>query len=109
MRSLCLSVLLISNVLFGAGFSGSDTSVDPTYLRAYDEWKAEQVADLKANWLPLAGLFWLKPGENNFGADPGNAIELPAGSAPAHSGTFILESDRVTVRLNHGTNASIAS
>src|SRR5258707_4889372 len=42
-------------------------AADASYLQSFDKWKAELVDDLKQNWLPLAGLFWLKPGENKFG------------------------------------------
>src|SRR5580765_3338154 len=47
---------------------------DPAYQQSFDKWKGELVEGLKREWLPLAGLFWLKPGENSFGSDPKNAI-----------------------------------
>jgi uncharacterized protein (DUF1684 family) len=71
--------------------------VDPTYRQSFEKWKAELVDDLKQNWLPLAGLFWLKPGENSFGSDAGNAIVFPKG--PAHAGVFVLQGDEVTLKL----------
>src|SRR5579885_2035535 len=37
---------------------------DAEYVQSFNKWKAELVQDLKQNWLVLAGLFWLKPGEN---------------------------------------------
>lgn len=55
-------------------------AVDPAYQQAFDKWKGELVEDLKQEWLPLAGLFWLKPGENGFGSDPKNAIVFPQGA-----------------------------
>ena len=62
--------------------------MDPAYQQAFDQWKNELVEDLKQEWLPLAGLFWLKPGENTFGTDPKNAVVFPKG--PAHAGSFNL-------------------
>jgi uncharacterized protein len=53
-------------------------------VQSFEKWKAEQVDDLKQNWLPLAGLFWLKPGVNNFGTAPENAVVFPKG--PTHAG-----------------------
>jgi hypothetical protein len=50
-----------------------------TYVRSFEKWKAEQTEDLKQNWLPLAGLYWLKPGANTFGSDPSNAAVFPKG------------------------------
>jgi len=59
---------------------------DAAYLQSFAKWKAELVDDLKQNWLPLAGLFWLKPGQNSFGSDANNGIVFPKG--PAHAGAF---------------------
>jgi uncharacterized protein (DUF1684 family) len=80
-------------------------AVDPAYLQSFDKWKAGLVDDLKQNWLPLAGLFWLKPGENTFGSDAGNAIVFPEG--PAHAGVFVLQGDEVTAQLVPDAHATI--
>ena len=85
-------------------FAVSD-AIDPAYQQSFDNWKAELVDDLKQNWLPLAGLFWLKPGENTFGSESGNAIVFPKG--PAHAGVFVLQGDEVTVKLMPDAHATI--
>jgi hypothetical protein len=97
------AVLLVS---VGARRAASSEVPDAAYLQSFEKWKAEQTDDLKANWLSLAGLFWLKPGANTFGSDPGNAIVFPKG--PAHAGEFDLAGREVTLRLNPGTQATIA-
>jgi uncharacterized protein (DUF1684 family) len=74
------------------------TAVDPAYRQSFDKWKAEQVDDLKKNWLVLAGLFWLKPGDNTFGSDAANAIVFPKG--PAHAGVFTLQGEDVIVKFS---------
>ena len=51
---------------------------DAAYVKDFDKWKAELVDDLKQNWLPLAGLFWLKPGDSVFGSDSNNPIVSPS-------------------------------
>jgi uncharacterized protein (DUF1684 family) len=81
-------------------------SVDAAYQQSFDQWKGELVDDLKQEWLPLAGLFWLKPGENSFGTDPKNAIVFPKG--PATAGSFHLEGKTVTARFAPGSNAVIS-
>ena len=53
------------------------TAPDAAYVQSFEKWKAEQTADLKENWLPLAGLFWLKPGANTFGSDPAQCDRVP--------------------------------
>ena len=63
------------------------------------------VDDLKQRWLPLAGLFWLKPGANAFGSAEDNPIVLPSG--PAHAGTFTLKGENVSVQFAEGTLAKI--
>jgi len=75
------------------------------YQRSFDSWKAALVDDLKKNWLPLAGLFWLKPGENTFGHASDNAVIFPKG--PVHAGVFNLQGGDVTIELSseaHATN-----
>src|SRR5271157_3099964 len=84
---LCVSVVLLAGMTSAADAPSS--APDAAYLRDYEKWKAELADDLKQNWLPLAGLFWLKPGENSFGTDEGNAIVFPKG--PAHAGVFELQ------------------
>ena len=84
----------------------SAVSVDSAYQQSFEKWKGELVDDLKEEWLPLAGLFWLKPGENSFGTDPKNAIVFPKG--PAHAGLFTLQGKTVTVQFAPGANATIA-
>lgn len=89
------------------GFAQATPALDAAYQTAFEKWKADLVEDLKQNWLPLAGLFWLKPGDNTFGTDSANAIVLPKGSAPARGGVFILQGKEVTVKFTSGASATI--
>src|SRR5258708_12679605 len=83
----------------------STASVDPGLQESFGEWKGELVEDLKEEWLPLAGLFWLKPGENNFGTDPRKTIVFPKG--PAQGGAFTLQGKAVTAKFSVAANATI--
>ena len=74
---------------------------DPAaYRKEIETWRQERLTGLKREdgWLTLVGLYWLKPGENRFGSDPGNPVILPAGKAPGVAGSLTL--DGKTVRLN---------
>ena len=82
-------------------------AIDPAYQASVEKWKTEMAEDLKQNWLPLAGLFWLKPGENTFGSDAGNTFVLPKNSAPAHGGSFLLQGKDVSVKFASGATATI--
>jgi len=81
---------------------------DQSYRESFAKWKADLVEDRRENWLPLVGLYWLKPGENSFGIDASNALVLPSGTAPAHAGSFKLQGKEVTVEFQTGVAGSVA-
>jgi uncharacterized protein len=105
-----LGVMLVAVCLLCGIVSAADKpsspAVDPAYQQSFEKWKGELVDDLKQEWLPLAGLFWLKPGGNSFGTDPNNTIVFPKG--PAHAGSFTLQGRRVTAQFAPGADATIA-
>jgi len=92
--------------LCGSSFA-QNAKVDPAYQQSFDKWKTDLVADLKENWLPLAGLFWLKPGDNAFGSDQKNPVALPAGSCAPQAGVFSLQGKDVTVKFAAGVPAKV--
>jgi uncharacterized protein (DUF1684 family) len=98
--------LLLLSAGASTGASSSIAAPDAAYVQSFEKWKAEQIADLKQNWLPLAGLYWLKPGANNFGTDAGNALVFPKG--PAHAGEFDLAGKDVTIKLLPEGHAKVA-
>jgi len=55
-------------------------------------------------WLNLVGLFWLKEGENKFGAHSSNDIVFPQDKAADYMGSFFLTGNEVTVTINSGVN-----
>jgi uncharacterized protein (DUF1684 family) len=72
------------------------------------KWREERQAKLRAEdgWLTVAGLFWLKDGENTFGSEKSNDIELPQ-SAPSKAGSFLLKQGKVILRLNPGIQMTL--
>lgn len=96
----------IAGLWLGSIWAGAADAGDAAYQQSFDQWKAELVDDLKQNWLNLAGLFWLKPGENAFGSDKSNPIVFPKG--PARAGSFVLQNDEVTVKFLPGVAAKLA-
>src|SRR5437867_1367448 len=99
-RKIAIAALLITTSLVAAV-----EPPDADYLKSFEKWKAELVDGRKQHWLPLAGLFWLKPGESTFGSAPDNAIVLPSG--PAHAGVFERQDKAVIVQLQSGVEAKI--
>jgi len=61
-------------------------------------WRAQRAANLQVpeGWLSLIGLGWLKEGDNSFGSDADNRIQIN-GKAPAHVGVVRLE--KTSLRL----------
>jgi hypothetical protein len=88
----------------------SPALADETYRAEVQKWRADRETQLKKDggWLTLAGLFWLKEGENRFGTDPAGDIVLPEGAAPAKAGVFELRAEQVTVALQPGATGRIA-
>ena len=103
--AVLLVAMVVSMPLGIASAADGPAVVDPAYQQSFEKWKGDLVEDLKQEWLPLAGLFWLKPDENSFGADAKNAIVFPKG--PAHAGSFTLRGQVVTVKFAPGVNAVI--
>ncbi len=102
-KSLSIIALVAFAVL--TLIAASPKEPDPAYVQSFEKWKAEQTADLKENWVPLAGLFWLKPGTNAFGSDRSSPIVFPKG--PAHAGEFDLNGTEVTLKLLPEVKATI--
>lgn len=77
------------------------------YAASIETWRAEREARLTADdgWLTVAGLFFLREGENGFGSDPLHDIVLPSG--PADAGAFVLRDGRVTLRAAAGATVSV--
>ena len=84
-------------------------AADESYRAEVRRWRADREARLKADggWLTVAGLFWLKEGENRFGTDAAGDVVLPAGSAQAQAGVFTLKGERVSVSLLPGTRGRV--
>jgi uncharacterized protein len=81
-------LLLLSSIVF---------KIDD-YEKEIMEWRKGRVEELKNEngWLNLAGLFWLKEGENSFGSDISNDIIFPNGRAKPFMGKFVLANGVVT-------------
>ncbi len=61
------------------------------------EERAERLRTSEKSWLGLAGLFWLKEGNNTFGSDPGCNFVLPP-TAPQKAGVFTFKNGLVTIK-----------
>jgi uncharacterized protein (DUF1684 family) len=62
------------------------------YIREVEQFRAHRQIEIAGEdgWITLAGLFWLKNGQNRVGSDPECEVALPL-SAPKRAGTIKVE------------------
>jgi len=105
---LFVTALLAGAALWAAGAKAPAPTAAPpdpaAYRKEIEAWRQERLTSLKKEdgWLTLVGLYWLKPGENRFGSDPGNPVILPQGKAPALAGTLTREGEVVRLAVQPG-------
>lgn len=87
-------LLLLVIVLFASRTFAQSTK---SFQQDMNEWKQKRINALKdANgWLNLTGLYWLKPGKNNFGSDESNELVYQHPEMPKNAGYFNLENHQV--------------
>jgi len=88
---------------------GKKASKDPVYDAEITNWHNKRIENLKREngWLNLAGLYWLKPGENKFGSDTSNDIIFPK-EAPAKIGIIILKDSTAHLIVNNNVDVTVA-
>jgi uncharacterized protein (DUF1684 family) len=94
-------------MLWGCGPGKPD--VDPVqYGQDIKAWQLKRLQRLttETGWLTLAGLGWLKQGENRVGSDSANAVVTPPGKAPAWIGSIFLKGDSMTFRAAKGVEVT---
>jgi uncharacterized protein len=81
---------------------------DPAYASEISNWQNRRVQNLKkeTGWLNLAGLYWLKQGENSIGSAPSNDIIFPSG-APLKIGTITLIDSVAKLNVTENVNVAI--
>lgn len=92
----------VSAILFiGCSSSGQDSKTSQSYRAQIEAWHKKRVERLskKDSWLSLAGLFWLKSGENTFGSGKKNGLVFPQGKAPEYLGKIILTPNKIQAVL----------
>ena len=81
-------------------------SQEKTFKEDVAQWDAKRIASLKSanGWVNLAGLFWLAPGENKFGAASDNEIVFNDPRFPGHLGMFVLNDKEVIWKTAAGND-----
>jgi uncharacterized protein (DUF1684 family) len=96
--ALSLSAVWLATAMLGA--------VDVAARKETEAWRAKHEADYRKEYVPLAGLFSLKPGPNTVGSGAANSIVLPK-SAPAVVGRFVLNGKTVSFEPQPGAAVTL--
>ena len=101
--------MILCALFLGAMVLAQPTAPDPEYTAEIEQWRQGREARLRSEdgWLSLAGLFWLKEGENTVGAGSSNDIVLPKGSAPERLGVFEFHKGAVSFRSSQGDSVTV--
>jgi uncharacterized protein (DUF1684 family) len=80
--------------------------MDAASRKEAEAWRMQHEASYRREYVPLAGLFALKPGPNTAGSAPTNNIVLPK-SAPATIGRFVLTGRNVRFEPQPGARVTM--
>ena len=84
--------------------AGRIAAADAAHVKEVEAWRAKHEADYTKEYVPLAGLFFLKSGPNTAGSASSSDIVLPK-SLPASIGRFVYQNN--TVRFEPRAGAPV--
>ena len=97
-----MKFFLISLSYFLVGLSSIQGQTAASYtasIKHFDTLRINALTD-KNGWLNLAGLYWLKPGNNTFGSAKTNALVFKHKNMPAVLGKFKVAGNRVSFEFD---------
>ncbi len=99
--------------VLGAGAASAAGTAEPQVTAAAEHaaisaWRTRRADSLTSDtgWLTLAGLFWLKPGDNSFGRAASNALVLDNAALADSAGSFVLSADKVRFVARPGSGVT---
>jgi uncharacterized protein len=94
--------VVINKITMGTVFSLALVTASPNMdsQQQVERWRAQHQKALAADdgWLTVAGLDWLKEGENRVGADPTSEVPLPDHSLPERVATIAYHSGQAVLQ-----------
>lgn len=99
-RTAALSTLVVALATTVLG------AMDAASRKKVEEWRKQHEASYRKAYVPLAGLFALKPGANPAGSAASNAIVLPK-ATPAVIGRFVLDGKNVRFEPQTGVTVTM--
>jgi uncharacterized protein (DUF1684 family) len=86
-------------ILFQANVQGQTSAAYTASIKHFDTLRINALTD-KNGWLNLAGLYWLKPGDNSFGSAPSNQLVFKHKNMPVVLGKFKVAGTRVSFEFD---------
>ena len=110
-RALPLALLLVLAAPLAMAAEAPAAAGDhtlPGEQASVEQWRSARVASLTSDngWLTLAGLYWLKEGENTFGRAPGNALTLDNAALAGSAGSFVRSGSQVRFVARAGSGVT---
>jgi uncharacterized protein len=98
-------VALCAGSVVSAAISSADLAQE---RQGVEQWQARRLASItsETGWLTLAGLYWLKPGENTFGRAKSNTLVLDNKSLAERAGSFVVEGQKVRFVARKGATVT---
>ena len=95
---------------FTALLAGGTLLAQSPYKAEIEQWRKEREANLRKDngWLSVAGLFWLKNGENRVGTATSDEVALPPQSAPARVGSLLFRNGKTVFSAESGVDVRVA-
>lgn len=106
-RLLTIAILFVQIIITGCS---QKKEIDfAGYKKEIEQWQQKRAEGLKKEdgWLSLAGLFWLKEGENKMGTDSSNAIIFPVERSPKYAGSIFLKNGELRLKVNKGVEIKV--
>ena len=97
MKFFLISLLCLTLVRTNA--QGQTAASYTASIKHFDTLRINALTD-KNGWLNLAGLYWLKPGNNTFGSAKTNALVFKHKNMPAVLGKFKVAGNRVSFEFD---------
>jgi uncharacterized protein (DUF1684 family) len=92
-------------ILFQANVQGQTSAAYTASIKHFDSLRVKALTE-QNGWLNLAGLYWLKPGDNTFGSAAYNTLVFKHKYMPALLGKFKVVGSRVSFEFEKAVSKS---
>jgi uncharacterized protein (DUF1684 family) len=106
LRKLVPVALLVLAAASSRPLAAVGGQADSGVIKEIEAWRSQHETDYRRDYVPLAGLFYLKTGVNTVGSAPGSAVVLPK-RLPASIGRFVYANGSVRFEPAGGAPAAV--